>query len=113
MRAKLKVLCTKKNISIFSITAITLCASLASYYAGVYIEKTKYTSFLATFRNVRENSDKYKFINPLIGGVSAPATDVGIYSDIESDIVDYLNSETKKRNLYGYSFYFRDKKLIK
>jgi beta-lactamase class A len=33
---------------------------------------------------------------------------VGIYSDIESDIVDYLKSEINKKNLYGYSFYFRD-----
>ena len=61
-----------------------------------------------SFVNLREKSDKYNFINPLIGVVSAPATDVGIYSDIKSDILAYLDEEEKNGNLFEYSFYFRD-----
>jgi beta-lactamase class A len=63
---------------------------------------------MMSFKNIRENSDKYDFINPLIGGISAPATDVGIFSDIKADIESYLNTEKKEGNLYDYSFYFRD-----
>lgn len=87
---------------------VFLASSGVSFFVGGYIEKTKYTSFLGSFRNVRENTDKYSFINPLIGGVSNPATDVGIYSDIKSEVVSYLKTEKKQGNLYGYSFYFRD-----
>jgi beta-lactamase class A len=108
MSAHLRALCTKKNISIFSIVLIIVVSSGVSFFSGMYMEKVKYTKFLSTFRNVRENSDKYMYINPLIGGVSAPATDVGIYTDIKSEVVSYLRDEIKAGNLYGYSIYFRD-----
>ncbi len=81
---------------------------LSGYFLGSYVQKEKYATFLKSFKNIRENSNKYSFINPLIGGVSAPATDVGIFSDIKSDVVSYLHKEELKGDLYDYSFYFRD-----
>ncbi len=78
------------------------------YFFGIYAQKARYTEFLESFRTLRENADKYSFINPLIGGIAAPATDVGIFSDIKKDVVDYLMKEEKKGNLYDFSFYFRD-----
>jgi beta-lactamase class A len=81
---------------------------MIGYSVGLYVQKHRYAHFLESFRNIRENSNKYTFINPLIGGVSAPATSVGIYSDIKSDVVSYLEEEEKNGNLFGYSLYFRD-----
>lgn len=87
---------------------VVVVVSVTSFFIGAHVEKVKYTTFLSSFRSLRENSDKYVFINPLIGGISAQATDVGIYSDIKSEIVSYMKSEKRKGNLYDYSFYFRD-----
>jgi beta-lactamase class A len=78
------------------------------YSLGSYIQKGRYASFVQSFRNIRENSDKYQFINPLIGGVSAPATDVGVFDDSKAAVESYLASQKKQGDLYDYSFYFRD-----
>jgi beta-lactamase class A len=97
---------TKKNLhEVFIVFGIVI---VMSYQAGLYMQKERYASFLKSFKNIRENSDKYTLINPLIGGVSAPATDVGIYEDIKEEVVSFLQDEEKKGNLYDYSFYFRD-----
>ena len=81
---------------------------LLGYSVGLYVQKNNYAKFLGSFRNIRENSERYTFVNPLIGGVSAPATDVGIFSDINDDVEAYLKNEEDNDVLYGYSFYFRD-----
>ncbi len=93
------------NISCLLMFVLTgaVCFAVGSMY-----QKNKYSNFLKSFSNIRENSDRYKYINPLIGGSSAPATDVGIYSDVKSEILAYLNKEQRSGNLFGYSFYFRD-----
>lgn len=108
MSLPLVALHTKKNISIFSLGILIIIIATISFSLGAYFEKDKYADFVDSFRTVRENSDKYTFINPLIGGISAPSTDVGIYSDIRDQINSYLNSEIRKKSLYSYSFYFRD-----
>lgn len=90
------------------ISVIIIMCTFSGYFMGAYVQKNKYASFLMSFKTLRENSDKYTFINPLIGGISAPATDVGIYSDIKSDIVSFLHKEELQGDLYDYSFYFRD-----
>lgn len=92
----------------WGIVILLVLAIFSGYQIGLYVQKDNYADFLRSFKNIRENSDKYKFINPLIGGISPPATDVGIYSDIKDQIVSYLGEEEKKGNLYDYSFYFRD-----
>lgn len=93
----------------YSTALLILFAVLVSgYFLGAYIQKNKYVTFLQGFKNLREGSDKYTFINPLIGGISPRATDVGIFSDLQSDIVSYLKKEEKAKNIYDYSFYFRD-----
>lgn len=93
-------------------TLITLCVVAASlvfgYFVGQTVQEERYTKFLRSFKNIRENSERYKFINPLIGSVSSPATTVGIYSDLKNEIVDYLKQEGDNGDLYGHSFYFRD-----
>ena len=100
---------SNKNQVIISGTLLAILISASvSYFVGLKVQEEKYAHFLQGFRNIRENSDKYNFINPLIGGASPPATDVGIFTDIKEDIVSYLADEEKKGNLYDYSFYFRD-----
>jgi beta-lactamase class A len=96
----------KHTYSIFFVVVIAVF--FAGYTTSSVINRNKYENFLNGFKSIRENSFRYKFINPLIGNISAPATDVGIYSDIKGDITSYLSSEEKKGELYGYSFYFRD-----
>lgn len=99
---------SSKDKYVFLTVVGIIVFSFIGYSFGVYIEKVRYASFLKSFKNIRENSDKYTFINPLIGGVSAPATDVGLYADIQADIVSYLKQEKAKGELYDHSFYFRD-----
>lgn len=109
MRHELIKIDRKYHQTLLSI--LLLCVvlfSVAGYYYGLSVQRDRYTSFLESFKNIRENSDKYKFINPLIGGVSAPATEVGIYSDIRDEIVSYLQEEKYSGDLFAYSFYFRD-----
>lgn len=91
-----------------SFILIVIISCIISFSVGAVYQKNKYSDFLKSFSNIRENNDKYTYINPLIGGVSAPATDVGIYSDVKSEILSYLKKEEKSGNLFGYSFYFRD-----
>ncbi len=91
-----------------SCVTLFLVAIICAFFLGGYRERAKYGEFLKSFRNVRENSDKYQFINPLIGGISNPSTDVGIYSDVKDDILKFLKKEQKEGRLFGYSFYFRD-----
>lgn len=91
-----------------SCVLVIFVTGIVSFTIGALYQKSKYSNFLKSFSNIRENNDKYAYINPLIGGVSAPATDVGIYSDVKSKILDYLKKEQKDGNLYGYSLYFRD-----
>lgn len=87
---------------------VVIFAALIGYAVGVSVQKERYFTFIKSFKTLRENSDRYQFINPLIGGSSAAATEVGIFSDLKADIEDYLNDEEKKSDLYAYSFYFRD-----
>jgi beta-lactamase class A len=97
-----------KNVFIMTGIIGVLLVAIGGFYLGFYSEREKYMTYLSSFQNIRENSDKYSFVNPLIGGVSAPATDVGMYSDLKDDIMSYLTLEKRKGNLYDYSFYFRD-----
>lgn len=91
-----------------SLIFIIIIAAIFGYLVGLYVQKNNYAHFLKSFRNIRENSTRYMFINPLIGGVSSPATDVGLFADISDDIRAYLKKEEDSDNLYNYSFYFRD-----
>ncbi len=85
------------------VTAITI-----GFFIGMHVQKDNYKEFVRSFRNIRENSEKFTFINPLIGGVSAPATDVGLFTDTKEKIETYLKDQERKKNLYDYSFYYRD-----
>lgn len=98
----------RKHVLLGATFFLILVSVLIGYFIGLYVQKDKYTNFLRSFKNIREDSSKYTFTNPLIGGISAPATEVGIYSDIQKDIFSYLKKEEINGNLYDYSFYFRD-----
>lgn len=98
----------RKYVTLVAAIFASILFLVIGYFVGVSIQKERYVSFLSSFKNIRQNSDRYKFINPLIGSVSGPGTEVGIFSDIKSDIVSYLKKEKKNENLYGYSLYVRD-----
>jgi beta-lactamase class A len=98
----------KRNLFLGLIGVLIVSAGLFGYSAGKFMQRQVYANYLKGFGNIRENSNRYTFINPLIGGISRPATDVGIFSDIKDDIDSYFADEEKKGNLYDYSFYFRD-----
>ena len=98
----------KKHLFFGGAIALVMIPLTFGYFLGLSVQKNRYTNFLNGFKNIREDSDKYAFINPLIGGISPPSTDVGIYSDAKEDIFSYLKKEELKGNLYNYSFYFRD-----
>lgn len=95
-----------------SIYGAMIIAVIIFFSLGVFIgedrEQNNLKKFIATFKNIREKNRGFSFISPLLGSVSAPATDVGIYRDIRSDVKDYLEGEKSKGNLYDFSFYFKD-----
>ena len=97
-----------RHILVGTVIAAICVVAYGGYCLGLVVQKDRYSNFLKSFKNIREGSDVYSFINPLTGGTSAAATDVGIYTDIKSDIVTYLKKEIASGDLYDYSFYFRD-----
>lgn len=98
-----------KYYSISALLVLVVClVAFLGYFYGISVQKNKYATFIKSFRNIRENTDKYDFINPLIGGSSAPATDVGMYSDLKESIIASLSEDEHKGSLYSYSLYFRD-----
>lgn len=97
----------KKHKNFYFVLFILALISIG-YLVGVLSERNKYKNFLQGFKTLRENTSKYSLINPLIGNITPPATDVGIYSDIKEEVESYLKEEMSRGNLYGYSFYFRD-----
>lgn len=98
----------KKRFCALFIIPLVFASSFIGYIFGSSYQREHYANFLRSFKNIRENSDKYKFINPLIGGISPPATDVGIFLDLKKEVTSYLEKEEIRGDLYDYSFYFRD-----
>lgn len=99
-----------KNLSAnpYILIGIMVSALYLGYVAGVSIEKSKYVDFLKKFNTFRVQSDKFYYINPPIGIISPSANEVGLYLDIRSEIVSYLDAAKKQGLLEDYSFYFRD-----
>ena len=96
----------KKNSVI--IASIAIFFFLAGFFAGDWFKQQQIISFVSSFETIRENGDNYSYINPLIGTVSAPATNVGIYSDLQKTLKSYIGKEENNKDLYNISFYFRD-----
>lgn len=94
----------------FTHIVVAVCVSLflLGMAAGEYKEEMEVKKFVSSFKNLRDKSNAFQFINPLMGGVSAPATDIGLYKDIKKEISAYLFNEKRKGKLHDYSFYFRE-----
>lgn len=107
MQADIKKIFFKNKQTITSISVITL-AFVIGYGIGIYKEKAVINGFIKSFRNIRQSSDRYPMIDPLLGVTSAPATDVGVYVDLQNDVVEYLNEKKASGELYDYSIYFKD-----
>lgn len=91
------------------VTLLICCVVLLiGVRVGKYLEQKEFKKYVASFQNLRDENKKFSFINPLLGVASAPATDIGLYVDIKEDIIDYLEEEKNKGNLYDFSFYFKD-----
>ncbi|MEI6810864.1 MAG: serine hydrolase [Candidatus Nomurabacteria bacterium] len=101
---KLKV----KKFKVATQIVLVIVIFFVGCLSGYFYEHSKYNNFFKEFRTLRENSSKYSLINPLIGNITPPATEVGIYSDIKDEVESYLKEEEDAGELYGYSFYFRD-----
>jgi hypothetical protein len=99
----------KSNNKIIAIILVSLVVVFyIGLYFGKYIQKEAIKDYIASFQNLRDENRKFSYINPLLGVASAPATDIGLYTDIKSDISDYLAKEKANGDLYDFSFYFKD-----
>lgn len=78
------------------------------FFVGDYLQQNKIRQYISTFKNIRDVDRNFSYINPLLGVISAPATDIGMYADIKESITNYLEEEKKDGELYDYSFYFKD-----
>lgn len=97
----------KKDIYGLSVV-VAILLFFVGYILGLYIQKARYKNFLETFKTVREDVVEKRLISPLVGVISAPATDVGIFSDIQKKVISFATEQKKEGILYDYSFYFRD-----
>lgn len=97
----------RRQCVVILLVSVVLSGVAGSFWGG-FLQRERYKDFLNGFRVIREDSDKYTFINPLIGNLTAPATDVGIFVDLKDEINSYLEHEKEIGNLYSYSLYFRD-----
>jgi hypothetical protein len=85
---------TLKRAILFLVEGVFLFA--LGIFVGEQIKQEQIRNFVASFKTIRENGDTYNYINPLIGTVSDPATDIGIFSDIQSELKDYIALEKNK-----------------
>lgn len=101
----------KKNIKIIIGIGFLLIGILFLFLGiliGDYLQSKKFRNYANSIKNIRESSTENKFISPLIGSVSDPSTDIGIYIDIKERVSTYLNTEEKNGELSDFSFYFKD-----
>lgn len=104
----MKRLVKYKKYSVYAVGTIILLTFCFGFFAGTYVQQNNFKKFVRAFKNIRTGNENYSFISPLIGVVSAPATDIGIFTDVKNKIKKYLESEKSKGNLYDYSIYVRD-----
>lgn len=81
---------------------------VGGFLIGQYSEQKKIQAYINSFQNLRDGGKSFSYVSPLLGVTSAPATDIGVFTDIKSDVGSYLDEEKKKGNLYEASFYFKD-----
>lgn len=101
-----KIVSSKYHVPVAVVLGVTLFA--VGIFLGEYKEEMEVKKYIGSFQNLRDEDRHFSFISPLLGVASAPATDIGLYTDIKSQINDYFDSEKRKGNLYDDSFYFKD-----
>lgn len=83
-----------------------------SFLAGFLIQKELHkktlANFVESFETIRLSSGEYNLIDPLVGTISPPATEVGIFTDIKKQLEKYLEAEKGSEEIIDYSFYYRE-----
>ncbi len=102
---KLKI--NKKYIFILGIVTTAIISTTIGILIGDHLQEKNFRKYAKSIKNIREINDN-KFVSPLIVSISAPATDIGIYTDIKEQIVTYLKKEESRGELEDFSFYFKD-----
>lgn len=104
----MKRLIKYKKCKVCGLVLIVALFFFVGFFVGGYIQQHNFKKFIGTVTNLRNDNENFSFISPLVGIVSAPATDVGIFSDLKKNIVEYLEREKSNGNLYDLSLYVRD-----
>lgn len=107
MKQERKLKINKRHILLLGIAATASISTFLGILIGNHQQEKNFIKYAESIRNVRENTDN-KFVSPLIGSTSAPATDIGIYTDIKDQVATYLKKEEDKGELEDFSFYFKD-----
>lgn len=94
----------KKYIFFFSL----LVAGIFLGWYGHIIWFKHYNSYITVVYPVRENTDKYKFINRLLACEVPESSGIARYKELESSIQKYINGELVKNNIDNASVYFRE-----
>lgn len=103
-----KKICNHKKCFLYIFFLLLISIFFVGFFVGKHLESNRFKNFISSFKSLREDGYNYKLINPLLGTISAPATDVGIFSTKAEEISSYLEKEKEEGNLSDYSFYFRD-----
>ncbi len=89
------------------IAILAVCAALIlGIYIGVAVESKYYNNYLNKFKTIRQTSDPYKLVAPLVGIDSPSALTIGRFAEVESEIKRYAREHKELVDSFG--IYYRD-----
>ncbi len=94
-----------KNILLFCLAGLLLLAIGA--FAGSFFATRKYQTFIDGIHYVREKSDKYSFVQPLLGVSMPNALTIGQFEPLVAKLKS-IAQPTVGKGVSRYSVYFRD-----
>src|SRR3989344_4349139 len=101
MQSKTIMLMARLKIVVIVVFSLIAGGFLHYYYYSHIVDRSK------EIIQIRENSDSYRFINPVILTVDNRDVEFDQYRDLKNKIQSLINSRSVKE-IEGVSFYFRD-----
>ena len=93
-------------------TIYICCASavilfLVGTLVGSRYERSKFLGFFSQIHSIRNAEQGYRYTAPFLGTDSPPATDIGVFTGLRSQIVDTAIAAEQKHELTDYGVYFQ------
>lgn len=88
------------------------CASaMVIFFAGLFIglrhEDSRFLGFFSHIHPIRNATSGYRYTAPFLGTDSPPATDIGVFTGLRSEIEDAARTAQQSHELTDYGIYFK------